>query len=99
MGSIYIFKPLSTFLYPALLINLSNADNFSSEFVLETVGIEPWAAGWEASMLPLSYAASQVGFLLAYLCMETTSQAKKAPNKNNLVRLEEDQVRLDEQNV
>ena len=31
MGSINIFKPLSTFFYPAPLINLSNIDNLFSE--------------------------------------------------------------------
>ena len=39
------------------LINHSNIVNFSSEFFLETQGIKPGAAGWEASMLPLCYAA------------------------------------------
>ena len=35
MGLINTFKPLSTFLKPAPLINLSSINNFSSEFVLE----------------------------------------------------------------
>ena len=52
MGSIKIFKPLSTFFQP-MLINLCNFDNFSSE---KNLGIEPRATGWEASMLPLCYA-------------------------------------------
>ena len=47
MGLINIFKPLSTFLQPTLLINLSNIDNFSSDKNWGIAGIEPWAAGWE----------------------------------------------------
>ena len=38
MSSIYIFKPLSTFLYVAPLINLSNIDNFSSKIFLGNAG-------------------------------------------------------------
>ena len=57
MGPINIFKPLSTFLEPVLLINLSNIDHFSSEKASEKLGIKPGVAGWEAIMLPLCYAA------------------------------------------
>ena len=57
MGLINIFKPLSTFLLPAPLINLSNINNFSSEIILGMRGIKPWGAGWEASMLPQCNAA------------------------------------------
>ena len=57
MGSINIFKPLSTFLQPDPLINLINVDNFPSENIPEMLGIEPGAAGWEAIMPPLCYAA------------------------------------------
>ena len=57
MGSINIFMPLSTYLEPALLMNLSNMDDFSSEKHLGTLENEPWAAGWEAIMLPLCYVA------------------------------------------
>ena len=57
MGSIHIFMTLSTFLKPEPLINLRNIDNYSSEFFGGTLGIELGAAGWVASMLPLSYAA------------------------------------------
>ena len=57
MGLIDIFKPLSTILKPAPLINLSNIDNFSSENFWEYWEIKPGAAGWEASVLPLCYAA------------------------------------------
>ena len=39
------------------LINLSNIDNFSSEFFLGTLGIKHRATEWEANMLPLCYAA------------------------------------------
>ena len=42
MASIYMFKPLSTFLLPGPLINLSIIDNFSAEFFLGMLGIEPW---------------------------------------------------------
>ena len=48
MGSINFFKPVSTFLKPVLLINLSNFKNFSSE----------------ASMLPLCYAAQDISILV-----------------------------------
>ena len=40
------------------LIHLSNIDNYSSEKVPGMPGIKPGAAGREASMLPLCYAAS-----------------------------------------
>ena len=39
------------------MINLSNIDNFSSEKISGTLVIKPGAAGWEAKMLPLRYAA------------------------------------------
>ena len=45
MGFINIFKPLSTILLAAPLINLSNIDNFSTEKKLGTLGIKPGAAG------------------------------------------------------
>ena len=35
------------------MINLSNIDNFFSVIFGGTIGIEPGAAGWEATMLPL----------------------------------------------
>ena len=57
MAPINIFKPLSTFLSPAPMINLSDINNFSSEIFIGTVGIDPRVAGWEANMLPLCYAA------------------------------------------
>ena len=57
LGLINIFKLPSTFLKPALLIKLSNIDNVSSEKISGVLGIKPRAAGWEASMLPLCYAA------------------------------------------
>ena len=60
MGWINIFKLLSTFLYPAPLINLINIDNFYPEKISGTTGIKSGGAGGEASMLPLCYAASQV---------------------------------------
>ena len=50
MGSINIFKPLSTFLLPAPLINLSKIDHFSFQIYFGMLGIKPGAAGWEASM-------------------------------------------------
>ena len=53
MGSIKIFKPLSTFLVPALLINL----HCSSDKFLGMLRFEPGAARREAIMLPLCYAA------------------------------------------
>ena len=45
MGSINIFKPLSTFLKPELLINLSNIENFSSEFFWERCKSNPGLLG------------------------------------------------------
>ena len=56
MGSIIIFKPLSTFLKPAPFINLSNIDSFTAEFFLEILGIEPWLVG-EKQVCYLCYAA------------------------------------------
>ena len=53
MGSIYVFKPLSTFLYAAPLINI---DNFFSGKFLVTLRIEQGAARCEASRQPLCYA-------------------------------------------
>ena len=49
MGLIDIIKPLSTVLCYVI--------NQSTEKFLGTTGIEPWAAGWEASMIPPCYAA------------------------------------------
>ena len=55
MGSINIFKPLSSYLQPAWSINFSNIEiNFLGMPI-----IEPRAAGWEARMQPLCYAAPQ----------------------------------------
>ena len=51
MGLINILKPLSTFLYEAPLINLINIENFSSEEDWGMLGIEPRAAGREASSM------------------------------------------------
>ena len=45
MGSITIFKPLSTFLQPVLLINLSNIDNFSFDKTLGSSGFKHGGAG------------------------------------------------------
>ena len=45
MGFINIFKPLSTILLAAPLINLNNIDNISTEKKLVTLGIKPRAAG------------------------------------------------------
>ena len=56
MGSINIFKPMPTFLLPALLFNLNNINNISSEKISGMLGLKSGAAGWEAS-LPLRYAA------------------------------------------
>ena len=50
------FKPLSTFIQPAPLINHSNINNFSSEKFSGMLGFQPWVAEWEASMLPLCFA-------------------------------------------
>ena len=58
MGLINNFKPKSPFPKPAQLINLSHIENFSSEKISGTLGIEPRAAGWEASLLPLCYTAN-----------------------------------------
>ena len=67
MVLVNIFKPLSTFLSPASLINLSNIDNnFASEIFLK-LEIEPGTAGGEASMLHLCYQAPPSPTLLAYL--------------------------------
>ena len=45
MGTISMFKPLPTFLQAALLINLSNIENFSSDIFWGMLGIKPGAAG------------------------------------------------------
>ena len=45
MGSIDFFKPLFTILEPAPLINLSNIDNFSSEYVWECWETNPGLLG------------------------------------------------------
>ena len=46
MVSIHIFKPLSTFSSQAvLLINKATLTIFSSEKIVGTLGIKPWAAG------------------------------------------------------
>ena len=51
MGSINIFKPLSTFFLPAPTINLRNIKNKFSGMPR----IKPMAAGSEARILPLCY--------------------------------------------
>ena len=56
-----IFKPLSTFLWPAPFINRSNINNFFLWIFVVMLGIKLGAAGWEANILPLCYAVPFIG--------------------------------------
>ena len=59
-----------------MLINLRNINNFSSEIVLETRGIEPGAAEWEPSLLPLCYAAPVTKIFYGMLVVELSESVK-----------------------
>ena len=68
--------PLSSYQRP--WFNLCNINNFSSEKKLGRLRIKPGAAGWEASMLPLCYAAPLDDVTLFIMCIEArTTQSLK----------------------
>ena len=58
MGLINIFKPLSTLLYPAPVINLCNSINFSSENISGMWGIKLGAAGSISGMWGIKLGAA-----------------------------------------
>ena len=82
MGSINIFKLLSTFLYVAPLSNLSNMDNVSTEFFL--LGIDTRAAA--SGSKHANHCAMLPPYLTNYGAMAVEKQSPISPNAQGVVR-------------